>query len=169
MNRVNAINLLIVIVNSFSSILPSVQVTILIDIVIKAISNKNDIYTTLQNIKLLTSLIEKELVSDYSKLQPSVLNQILNISMNTTITVLLYVFICIFLQNDNKEILSNYLTTLCKSNKVDGKELIKIIQKDVENQSGNERNLIENYPQLLYGIISTLPSEISNTIIKEYI
>lgn len=96
MNRVNAINLLIVIVKSFSSILPSVQVTILIDIVIKAISNKNDIYTTLQNIKLLTSLIEKELVNDYSKLQPSVLNQILNISMNTTITVLLYVFICIF-------------------------------------------------------------------------
>lgn len=96
MNRVNTINLLIVIVNSFSSILPSVQVTILIDIVIKAISNKNDIYTTLQNIKLLSSLIEKELVNDYSKLQPSVLNQILNISMNTTITVLLYVFICIF-------------------------------------------------------------------------
>lgn len=92
MNRVNAINLLTVIVSDFSTILPSVQVAILLDIVIKAISNKNDIYTTLQNIKLLTSLIEKELVTDFSKLQPSVLNQILNISMNTTITVFLYVF-----------------------------------------------------------------------------
>lgn len=60
------------------------------------------------------------------------------------------------------------MTALCKSNKVNGKELIKLIQNDVEKQSGNERNVIENYPQLLYGIIVTLPDDLTSTIIKEY-
>lgn len=93
MNRVNAINLLTVIVNNFSSILPSPQVSILLDVVIKAISSKNDIYTTLQNLKLMTSMIENGLVSDYEKLKAGVFDQILIISKNTTITVYILYFI----------------------------------------------------------------------------
>lgn len=92
MNRVIAINLLLLISDKYCDFIHDKDIDELLDIIKKAINNHKELFSTLHYYKLLSTLINKELIKTLKLIHPDSTKILLSICKSSTLSVYINIF-----------------------------------------------------------------------------